>query len=142
MNRAQQSAKEYLSQVYHIDQRINSKLEQVCSMRELAAKATCTITDMPRASSPIKHQMEAVIVKMLDLETEINEDIDALVDLKREIMTVIKSVQRPEHQTVLEMRYLCFKTWQEIADTMHYCVQNVYYLHDNALKTVAALRNL
>ena len=34
------NAKEYLSQVMHIDQRINSKLEQVVKLRESATKAT------------------------------------------------------------------------------------------------------
>ena len=31
------TAKEYLGQAYRIDQRINSKLEQVISLRELAS---------------------------------------------------------------------------------------------------------
>ena len=37
--------KEYLGQAYRIDQRINSKIEQVSSLRELATKATATISD-------------------------------------------------------------------------------------------------
>lgn len=36
------TVKEYLGQAYRIDQRINSKLEQVGSLRALAAKATST----------------------------------------------------------------------------------------------------
>ena len=36
------TVKEYLSQAYRIDQRINSKLEQVASLRALATKATST----------------------------------------------------------------------------------------------------
>ena len=39
------NAKEYLSQAYRIDQRINSKLEQVMSLRALLGKATGTLTD-------------------------------------------------------------------------------------------------
>ena len=34
------TAKDYLTQAYRIDQRINSKLEQVASLRELTTKAT------------------------------------------------------------------------------------------------------
>ena len=45
------NAKEYLSQVMHIDQRINSKLEQVVKLRESATKATATLSDMPRSDS-------------------------------------------------------------------------------------------
>ena len=36
------TAKEYLSQVLYIDQRINCKLEQVMRLRENATKATAT----------------------------------------------------------------------------------------------------
>lgn len=34
--------------------------------------------------------MEGIIVKMMELENEINVDMDVLVDLKKEIMSIIK----------------------------------------------------
>ena len=34
--------------------------------------------------------MEGIIVNMMELENEINADIDVLVDLKKEIMFIIK----------------------------------------------------
>lgn len=45
------TVKEYLSQAYRIDQRINSKLEQVASLRALATKATSTLSDTPPSGS-------------------------------------------------------------------------------------------
>ena len=39
------TTKEYLAQAYRINQRINSKLEQIVSLRELATKATSTLSD-------------------------------------------------------------------------------------------------
>ena len=47
MNKPKLSAKDYLSQAYRIDQRINSKIEQVQSLRELAGKASATLSDVP-----------------------------------------------------------------------------------------------
>ena len=52
------NAKEYLSQVMHIDQRINSKLEQVTRLRENATNCTVALSDMPRPDSPNKQRME------------------------------------------------------------------------------------
>ena len=127
------TAKEYLSQAYRIDQRINSKLEQITSLRELAKKATSTLTDAPRSPNRGNQSMENVIIKMIDLETEINADIDTLVDLKREIVTVIKGVESPEHQTLLELRYLCFKSWEQIAVDMGYNSKYIFHIHDTAL---------
>lgn len=131
------TAKEYLSQAYHLDQRINAKLEQVMALRELATKANSTLSDMPRADSPNVCRMEDIILKIVDSENEINAEIDKLVDLKRELRAVIGAVEQPEYQTLLELRYLCFKTWEQIAVAMVYSIQHTYRMHDQALRAVA-----
>lgn len=128
------ATKEYLSQAYRIDQRINSKLEQIVSLRELATKATSTLSDTPKSGTRNIHSMEGIIAKMIDLETEINQDIDTLVDLKREFVTIIKKVNNPEYQTLLELRYLCFKTWEQIAVDMGYDLRYLHKLHGRALE--------
>lgn len=131
------TSKEYLGQAYRIDQRINSKLEQVASLRELATKAsTPAYSETPPSGTRNIHPMEGIVVKIIDLEREINEDIDTLVDLKREITGVIKSIKNPEYQTLLELRYLCFRSWEQIAVTMGYSLQHIFRLHDKALNTI------
>ena len=130
------TAKEYLGQAYRLDQRINSKLEQVLSLRDLTTKATATMSDMPGGGSRNVYKMQDIIGKIIDLENEINADIDQLVDLKREMVTVIKSVSDPECQTLLELRFLCFKTWEQIAVDMGYSIQHIYRLLDKAMKLI------
>ena len=129
-------ARTYLEQAYRIDQRINSKIEQVASLHNLATKANSTLTDMPGSPNRNIHRMEDIIVKIVDLENEINQDIDMLVDLKTEIMQVIKKVDDLELQTLLEQRYLNFRTWEQIAVDMGYNVRHLYRMHDKALKAV------
>ena len=58
--------------------------------------------------------MADTICKIVDLEREINEDIDRLVDLKAEARRVINAVSDPDQQLMLELRYLCYKPWNEI----------------------------
>lgn len=128
--------KEYLSQAYRIAQRINSKLEQIKNLRELATKATSTISETGVCDSGNKQRMESIIVKIVDLEREINCDIDILVDLKKDIMAIIKKVKNPEYQTLLELRYLCFKKWEQIAIDMGYTRRHLERMHINALKLV------
>ena len=130
------TAKEYLDQAYRLDQRINSKLEQVLSLRELTTKATATMSDMPGGGSRNVYRIQEIIGKIVDLENEINADIDALVDLKREMVATIKAVNDPECQTLLELRFLCFKTWEQIAVEMNYSIQHIYRLRDKALKMI------
>ena len=130
------SAKEYLSQAMYIDQRINSKLEQVMTLRDTATKATATLSDMPRSDSPNLQSMENTIVKIVDLENEINRDIDRLVDLKAEVRQLIAALENPEQQLILELRYLCFKQWSAIMEEMGISETSVYRIHGEALKNI------
>ena len=130
------TAREYLSQAFHIDQRINSKLSQVMRLRETATNCTATLSDMPRPDSPNRQRMADTICKIVDLEREINEDIDRLVDLKAEARRVINAVSDPDQQLILELRYLCFKTWEQIAVQMNYSTKYVFDLHRTALKMI------
>ena len=130
------TAKEYLSQAYRLDKRIDSKIEQLKSLNLLATKCTTTLSDMPKSQSAGNSRLENTVVKIFDLQEEINRDIDSLVDLKRDIVRTIKSVQNPEYQIILELRYLCFKTWEEIAVQMNCSIDNVFKIRKNALKSV------
>lgn len=130
------TVKEYLSQAYRIDQRINSKLEQVASLRDLANKVTASYRTEPISTTRPGSSKENAIVKIIDLENQIDEDIDKLVDIKRDIMKVIKSVEQPEYNLLLELRYLNYKTWEEIAGIMNYSWRNVHYVHSKALAAV------
>ena len=86
--------------------------------------------------------MADIIEKMVDLQTEINHDIDELVDLKREIGEAIKAVENPEYQTLLEKRYLCFLHWEQISVDMGYSIDNIFKLHKKALNFVAVPEGL
>ena len=130
------TAKEYLSQAYRLDKRIDSKIEQLKSLNLLATKCTSTLSDMLKSQSISNSRLEDTVVKIVDLQKEINMDIDSLVDLKRDIVKTIKSVQNPEYQIILELRYLCFKTWEEIAVQMNCSIDNVFKIRKNALKSV------
>ncbi len=135
------TAKDYLSQAYRIDQRINSKIEQVQSLRELATKATATLSDIPKSGARNIHRMEDFIAKALDLESEINTDLCNLIDTKHEIVTVVKCVENPELQTLLELRYLCFRTWEQIAVEMNFDLRWVHRLHNRALNDIETIRH-
>ncbi|MED9959135.1 MAG: DUF1492 domain-containing protein [Oscillospiraceae bacterium] len=130
------TAREYLSQAFHIDQRINSKLSQVMRLRETATNCTATLSDMPRPDSPNRQRMADTICKIVDLEREINEDIDRLVDLKAEARRVINAVSDPDQQLILELRYLCYKPWNEIMTELGYSEPTIYRLHGEALKKI------
>ena len=130
------TAKEYLSQAFHLDHRIDSKIDQVASLNALATKCTSTITGMPHNPNHGQSTMADAIAKIVDLQAEINRDIDTLVDLKREIVTAIKAVENPEFQTILEKRYLCYQSREQIAVEMSYDLRWLYRMHNRALAEI------
>lgn len=130
------NAKEYLLQARYLDERITSKTQQIASLNDLATRCTTTFSDMPRNPNRGGSKIEDCVIKIIELEESIKKDIEKLVDLKSEIMAVIKGVPNVEYQTLLEKRYLCFITWEQIAVDMNYSMQHVHRMHSAALKEV------
>ena len=128
--------KDFLQQIRSADRLIDSKLKQLECLRDETTRTSSMISDMPRSDSPNLQRMESTIVKLLDLEAEINADIDQLVDMKRVARDAINALSNADQRLVLELRYLCYKTWPWIADELGFSISNVYRLHDNALKSI------
>ena len=129
-----QNAVRFLSQARHIDVQINSKLEELYSLKAMAEKVTTTYqSDMVDGSRDV-HKREGIICKIIDLQNEINSDIDQLVDLKIAIRQIIESLPDMEGRTVLNLRYVRLLKWQEVADTMGYSLRRVHNFHDRAIQ--------
>jgi DNA-directed RNA polymerase specialized sigma subunit len=129
------NAKEYLSQALWLDQMILSKLEQLETLKSLSMKVTSSFAEEKISGGNVeKSKMESTIVKVIDLEHEINADIDRLVNLKKDIQDTINMMDDINQQLLLELRYLSGKGWDEIAASMGYDPRTVYRIHGKALK--------
>ena len=130
------NSKEYLSQAYKLDQRINSKLGQVAKLKERATCATATIHALRISGTCARYQMEDAVVKIIDLEREIDVDIDKLVDIKQGIIELINTAEKIEFRNLLKLRYLDYKSWFEISIIMNCRVSEVHILHLKALQSI------
>ena len=128
------TAKEYLSQARYLDARINTKIKQLEALNTLATSATSVLTGMPHSPNKATSKMADIVDKIVDLQAEINRDIDALVDLKGEMRSNLEMVPAEDYKAILEMRYLCFMSWEQIASNLGLSVPYTYKLHDRALK--------
>lgn len=131
------TAKEYLLQARYLDNRIASKREQIQNLNDLATKCTSTWSDMPRSQPNGRSRMADCVVQIIDLENEISADMLELINLKKEITETINKVDNIEYKTLLEKRYLCFITWEQISDDMGISLRNIYRIHGQALKEIA-----
>ena len=131
------TAKQYLNQAFKMNHRINMKLDQIRTLNDLAENCTSVITGMPSNPGRISSRVEETVARIIDQEAELHQDINRMIKLRKEIMEAIRVINDPESQTLLEMRYLCYKPWQKIADDMGITVRHVYRLHAKALRMVA-----
>ena len=136
MNKQQQEAKNYLMGAKYIDISIRCKLAQIDSLNDLATKATATLSDMPGGPNRNIHRLEDVIVKIIDLQNEISEDINDLIATKENINRSISGLDDREERTVLEERYLRGSKWEDIARTCDCSMRQIFRIHDGALKKI------
>ena len=79
------TGKEYLLQARYLDERIHSKIQQIESLNDLATSCSAVISDMPRNPNQGGSKMADAVIKIVTLQEEINQDINALVELKHQI---------------------------------------------------------
>ena len=104
-------------------------------MKSLSMKVTSSFADEKISGGNVeKSNMESTIVKVIDLESEINADFVRLIELKKEIQDAINRMEDINYQLLLEMRYLNGKNWEEIAQELKYNNRTVFKVHGKALK--------
>ena len=64
------------------------------------------------------------------------EEIDRFVDIKMDISKTIARVRNENYRLILEKRYLCFMTWEQISLDMHYTNRWLRKMHERALDVV------
>jgi len=133
------TAKEYLSQARRLDQRICSKLEQMATLRSLAQKVTTSISGERVSQTRNVSSLEDTILRLMETENEMNQSIDALLNLRIEIGKQISTLDDPDCILVLEKRYLCYQSWEKIAADLTCTVRWVHRLHAKALQSMNQL---
>ena len=136
------TAKEYLRQAYRLDQKINSDLEEVAALREMASSVSSPqlserIQTSRKGDAPFVRCLE----KIIELEDKINKEIDLLVELKKEIRTVITTVEDTDERMVLKYRYVHNYTWEQIGNELHADARTVRRWHGKALLHVVLPEN-
>ena len=127
------TTKEYLRQIRTVDKRINNKVEQIERLKSLLERVTPVLTGMPRGGDG-RDRQDIIIQQIWDLSAEIEADTDMLINMKRDVYCRIAAIPDDRYRTILEAKYLCYQTWDRIAEDMQYDdVRWVHRLHGMAL---------
>ena len=136
------TAKEYLRQAYRLDHKINSDLEEVAALREMASSVSSPqLSERVQTSRKGDAPFVRCLEKIIELEDKINKEIDLLVELKKEIRTVITTVDDTDERMVLKYRYVHNYTWEQIGNELHADARTVRRWHGKALLHVVLPEN-
>ena len=127
------TAKEYLRQLKTIDNRINAKLLEKERVRTLGGRVTTGLSERIQGGGG-KDKVCDVVIKLTELENDTVNEINKLVDLKREASELIEKMADIKCKTVLSMYYLSNKTFEEVADYTEMSSRWVRIIHGRALQ--------
>ena len=126
--------KEYLRQAYRLDQKINSDIEEVARLREMATSISSPVMgDKVQTSRNGDAPFVRSIEKILTLEEKIDQEIDLLVDLKSQMRDVIAAVPDTDERMVLRYRYIHNLTWERIGNELNADARTIRRWHGSAL---------
>ena len=126
------TAKEFLCQLKTLDNMINAKLLEKERMRALTTKVTAGLSERVKGGGG--GGIENAVIKMLELEEQLNVDIDRLVNLKAEARLLIEELADDKHKIVLSMYYVSDMTFEKISEETHYSIGAIHKFYRNALK--------
>ena len=109
-------AKAFLEQVEKLDTMIQNKLIEKQQWKDIALGITANMDGVRVQSTGAKDKMASAVEKCVDMEAEIDRLVDRLIDAKEKVIKTIEQLYSPTEYNVLHMRYIQYKTLQEIAD--------------------------
>ena len=119
-----------------IDSIVNNKLIEQRQWKELALNITANMGGERVQSSGSKSKMADALNKCIDMEQGIAAAVDKLVAEKTDIVSTIEQLNSPIEYNILHMRYIQYKSLQEIADKYKRSYDWVKTTHGRAIAAV------
>lgn len=126
------SVQHYLRSAWYYQKKADFLNEKIMVLRAKAEKITTSYQDVPTFGGFEDHRQQ-VIADMVDLEREYGKSMMMCRNKAKEIEFVIGLLENHQEKIVLEMRYLHYDNWLDIAINLNYSVQMIYKIHGRAL---------
>ncbi|MCI1958176.1 MAG: DUF1492 domain-containing protein [Clostridia bacterium] len=127
------NAKKYLNRLRYLNLLIKSKKEQLAEVKN-KAESICSPSLRERVqTSPKNDCIESSLSAVMELENEIQIDVEKYLKIQLEISQAISRIENYDERTLLELRYINLKKWEEIAVDMNYSYRQTLRLHGRAL---------
>lgn len=135
------TAKQYLNQAKTLEYAIKSKQEELHYLTEKSRYIQNTALS-ERIQSSHNNNSNAIIDKIIDMETEINSEIEHLLDLKAEIRQRIALVYNPVYIAILTDKYINCMTFEQIAEKLEKDYSTICRWYGQALQVFRKENNM
>lgn len=126
-----EEVKKYLKQAYKLDRRIQRERRNLDKLRSAAEYRS---PNFEGGGGTGGDRISESVSRIMEKEARVRELTDVYTEKYIEIENVIHSVGDDVLEEVLELRYLHYMKWEDIAERMHYSLVHVYRLHGFALQ--------
>lgn len=107
-------------------------------LRSQAERITPSYSEVTRKRSGKKR--DGKIITLVEYDDIIRQDMQLLVESLNSVRQIINYAGNPRLHLILQMRYLNYKTWEQIAEELKYSPSQVHRLHSAALQNI--LKNM
>ncbi len=130
------NAKAFLKQAYRLNELIDSNLAELENLKSLSTSVSGANYGAERVQGGNLpgSRIEGIVLKIIDLEREIQAEIDRYIDLKKSIRESINEIQNQNEKLILRYRYVELLSWSEIQRKMNLEETQVFTLHRKALE--------
>ena len=130
------TVKEWLNKGRNLD----TELKQLREERKIALDLACSCTaacSNEKVQSSTKNASDGKFAAYTEYSAMIDKKEFDLLAYKSRMHNLINQLDNPTYRELLSLRYINCKTWEQIAEDMHYMIRNVYVLHGNALEQLS-----
>lgn len=136
--RDRMKAKDFLEQADKIEEIIRNKQVEKMQWRDIAMGVTARYEGERVQSSGNGQKMSDAVVRMVEIEREIDRLIDSQIDARLEIIGTIENLKTVEY-SVLHKIYIQHKSFKEVAAERNKSVSWATTVHGRALQSLQKL---
>lgn len=135
MIKVKMKAKEYLQQVEKLNRMIDNKLIELEQWKAMAVGITSHSEGERVQGSGDQQKMADAVCRYVDIQSEVNAQIDKMVELKKEVISTIEQLPTVEYD-LLHKVYIQFMSFDDVAATYNKHPKWATRLHGSALQKV------
>ena len=144
--------KERLQSYAALQRRLDNKIERLVYLESITGSPSSpNLSQMPRGSGNGNSKTERQIIQKEELKTEIKDMTRRECEERTELERLVKEMQDPDEQTVIEMRYFDNVKWRPICDALYSSnpdyidkvdkyMKRIFKIHGSALQTLTRIQ--